>query len=258
VNNTAYQPHIVDIRFDKVTNRMHFVASVNNDNSKNPNNDVSQSSTHLVYAYSDDGGNTFHRADGAPIASLPMRADADPSQGDVVVADHHWIDIVTGVILLDGKTDGMDIVGPGLTIAAWIRASSFLPTWSDNRIISRSTGTGEQDHYWMLSTISSGGVKLRFRLKTNDVTNTLIAHSGNIATDTWIHVAATYDGSQMKLYKDGMVVGGMSKSGIGMLLTQYTNKRGIRRQRLAFGPSRSGRVWRGNMGRYRGQVHLHR
>ncbi|MFC1713924.1 BNR-4 repeat-containing protein [Candidatus Poribacteria bacterium] len=103
VNNTAYQPHIVDIRFDKVTNRMHFVASVNNDNSKNPNDDVSQSSTHLVYAYSDDGGKHFHRADGTPIASLPIRANANPNQGSVVVADHHWIDIVTGVILLDSK-----------------------------------------------------------------------------------------------------------------------------------------------------------
>lgn len=123
-----------------------------------------------------------------------------------------------GTLLFDGTDDyvdldGIDIVGPGLTIAAWIKASSFLPDWADNRIISRATGTGEQDHYWMLSTINSGGVKLRFRLKTNGVTNTLIAHSGNIATDTWIHVAATYDGSQMKLYKDGMVVGGMSKSG---------------------------------------------
>ena len=65
----------------------------------------------------------------------------------------------------------------------------------------------------MLSTINSDGVKLRFRLKTNGVTNTLIAHSGNIATDVWIHVTATYNGSQMKLYKDGVLVGSMGKSG---------------------------------------------
>ncbi|MBN1675687.1 MAG: BNR-4 repeat-containing protein [Kiritimatiellae bacterium] len=100
--NSAYQPHIVDIRFD-ASNRMHFVASVNNDNSKNPNNDVSQSSTHLVYAYSDDGGQTFCRASGTRIASLPMRADPGPDQGDVVFGDHHWIDIVVGAIVLNGR-----------------------------------------------------------------------------------------------------------------------------------------------------------
>ncbi len=126
---------------------------------------------------------------------------------------------INGALSFDGSQDlvalgELDVTAggsgdDGLTLAAWVKASSF----SDLRILSKATGTSEQDHYWMLSTIVSSGNRLRFRLKTGSTTTTLIASSGTLNTDTWHHAAATYDGSTMKLWLDGGEVGSAAKTG---------------------------------------------
>jgi hypothetical protein len=107
-----------------------------------------------------------------------------------------------------------DVVGPGITLSAWIRPDDF--DVADARVISKATGSGGNDHFWMLSTISAGGeTRLRFRLKTDDGqgTATLIASTGGLAAGEWAHVAATWDGSTMRLYKSGEEVGSMGKGG---------------------------------------------
>ena len=104
-----------------------------------------------------------------------------------------------------------DTITDEITIAMWIKANSFAT--SDARLLSKSTGIFTPDHYWMLSTASNNGIKLRARLKTNGFTSTLIAPTGTLSTDVWTYVAFTYDGSQMRLYKDGVEVGAMSKTG---------------------------------------------
>lgn len=124
-------------------------------------------------------------------------------------------------ISLDGSNDYVDagsfnITGSEMTVCAWIRADKFNHlTGKDPSIVSKAVGTTEADHYWMLSTADvSGNVRLRFRLKTtNSTTSTLVAESGNLSTGTWIHVAAVYNGNYMILYKDGVEVGRMAKTG---------------------------------------------
>lgn len=74
-DGTAYQGYRPDLFFDR-TNRMHLVVGTNDGTLAASNID-----THVVYAYSDDLGETFHKANGSLIASLPM----DLSTGDVVV-----------------------------------------------------------------------------------------------------------------------------------------------------------------------------
>ena len=128
---------------------------------------------------------------------------------------------VNGALDFDGTDDRLDagiieVGGSAITLAAWFNADSF--TTSDGRIISRASGTAEQDHYWMLSTILQGNDhRLRFRLRSNDcgitTTSTLTATGGNLATGVWTHAAAVYNGSTMKLYKDGLEVGSMAKNG---------------------------------------------
>ena len=64
----------------------------------------------------------------------------------------------------------------------------------DARIISKANGVNDSNHFWMLSSIdTSEGTRLRFRLKTNGLTSTLIASSGTLQT-VWTHAAAVYDG----------------------------------------------------------------
>ncbi len=116
----------------------------------------------------------------------------------------------------DGVNDSLqfgalDVSGQQLSIAVWFKVDDFgIP---DARLISKATSTAEADHYWMLSTFDSNGMKLRFRLKTNGVTTTLIASSGNLTPGVWTHAAAVYDGATMRIYKDGVEVGTTSKTG---------------------------------------------
>jgi len=81
-------------------------------------------------------------------------------------------------------------------------------------VLSKAVGTAEAEHWFMLSTISSSGAtRLRFRLKAGGVTTTLIASSGDLVAGRWQHVAAVYDGAEMRLFLDGALVGAAAKSG---------------------------------------------
>ncbi|MFC1889575.1 MopE-related protein [Thermodesulfobacteriota bacterium] len=110
-----------------------------------------------------------------------------------------------------------DLSGTQMTIAAWINPDSLCSgeaSSCDGRIISKADGVKDANHWWMLSGISAGGdIVLRFRLKTDGTTSTLIADSGNIEYGVWTFVAAVYNGSDMILYKDGLEVGRTPKSG---------------------------------------------
>ncbi len=104
----------------------------------------------------------------------------------------------------------LDIPGAELTISAWIRADDFgVP---DARIIGKTTGVATQDHVWMLSTIN--GPHLRARLRTDDgVTITLTGNAATLPANQWVHAAMTYDGSNLRLYQDGVEVGSVAKTG---------------------------------------------
>ncbi len=67
-------------QFDK-NNRLHFAASVNTNTNIQGNN-------RIVYAYSDDGGNTWHKASGVAIPGLPLRGANGTANLADVVADN--------------------------------------------------------------------------------------------------------------------------------------------------------------------------
>ncbi len=176
--------------------------------------------------------------------TVPVLPVADPSllgwwkfdegQGDTAVdwsghGNHgtlieapQWVDGYDGGALdfeYANSNDGVsvkpfDVDTGGITLGAWIKPESF--SQNDGRIITKASGTSGNDHYWMLSTISSeGNYALRFRLKTDDGqdTTTLIAASGLLAVDEWAHSAAIWDGASMVIYKDGVEVGREVKGG---------------------------------------------
>jgi hypothetical protein len=124
-------------------------------------------------------------------------------------------------VRFDGLNDSvrvknLNLSGKALTIVALIQAERLDHlTGDDARIISKAIGSAEQDHYWMLSTVRVGEqTLLRFRLKVNGVTKTLIANpQGVVVIGKWTHVAATFDGTTMLLYVDGARVGVLEHRG---------------------------------------------
>ena len=114
----------------------------------------------------------------------------------------------------DGQDDHVDVgtlevIGGALTLAAWLYSYDLANCVArDCRIISKTTGTAESDHYFMLSTIESGAdTRLRFRLKAGGTTTTLIASSGHLPENTWVHAAAVYDGGVEPDYLLDLVLG---------------------------------------------------
>ena len=100
----------------------------------------------------------------------------------------------SGAAMFDGYDDHIDIGpvdvhGNAMTIMAWIKVVDFDS--SDARIISKATGIGNDDHFWMVSTCKAFGRKrLRFRLRTDiGGTDVLTARRGDLATHTRTFVA---------------------------------------------------------------------
>jgi hypothetical protein len=108
----------------------------------------------------------------------------------------------------------LDVSGTAATFCAWIQPSAFT-AGVDARILSKAVGTAANDHYWMLSLSESGAQQLlRFRLRTGGTTETLVGSGASaIPVGEWTHVAAVYDGSQIRLYKNATLVGSTGKTG---------------------------------------------
>lgn len=158
------------------------------------------------WAFDENGGTTVSDSSGSGHSGNVNGAQwvSDAPSGSASALKFDGVDDVVEVGAVDGS-------GQALTIAMWFKADDFGV--SDARLISKSTGTAANAHYWMLSTTESGGSKLRFRLRTGGDTTTLVASSGTLSPGVWTHAAVVYDGSMMRIYKDGVEVGSTAKSG---------------------------------------------
>jgi len=120
-----------------------------------------------------------------------------------------------GALEFDGIDDAVDlgpldiVSGTGITLSMWVKADDF--DIHDGRFISKATGTSESRHYWMLSTLRED--QLRFRLKAGGSTSTLLSSPGQLQAGVWYHISATYDGTAMRIYKDGVEVASTAKTG---------------------------------------------
>ena len=103
----------------------------------------------------------------------------------------------------------LDLEGSAMTIAAWVYADRHDHlSGHDARIISKADGTATNDHWWMLGTRRHNEVtKLRFRLQTNETSGTREMTAGNVPVGQWVFAVATYDGTHMRIYQDGVQVG---------------------------------------------------
>jgi|GEM_PF-987035 len=149
-------------------------------------------------------------------------ADSAGVNEGTLVGDPTWEPSgrIGGALGFDGVDDLVDLGFPDfgtppadlvdqLTIAFWMRADGFGVT--DARLVSQADGTATQDHVLMVSTIEGTG--LRMRLKTDGTTTTLASEPGMITAGQWHHVAAVYDGLEMRIYRDGLEIASAPKTG---------------------------------------------
>ena len=144
----------------------------------------------------------------------------------VFIQDPEWVAGKFGSgLLFDGlggervSLGGLDIPSGQMTITCWFKANNLDTPGQDPRMISKAFGGGNNDHIWMFSSSRIGSNKfLRLRLKTNDGQQTSEIKAGTFEVGEWIHGTIWWDGTDMKIYKNGAEVGTLAKGGTSVAL----------------------------------------
>lgn len=109
------------------------------------------------------------------------------------------------------QTSAINLSGSALTLQAWIRVDAFKTAFP---YISSVIGTETTGNTALLrlgdATLANN--KLQFVLYSGSSQMKLDGVTG-LSTNTWYHVAATFDGSTMKLYINGVLDASMSFAG---------------------------------------------
>lgn len=149
----------------------------------------------------------------------------------------------------DGSDDGvncgtasvLDVGGTAFSLEAWINASSWNTSAFQGTIAIKENNTNNGG--FMFRAGASGVINFAIGAGTNSAWSELTT-SSVLNTGTWYHVAATYDGSKMKVYLDGLLIDSLSSTITvgGSSSTPLT---------IGYHPTYTGRVWNGKIDEFR-------
>jgi len=185
-----------------------------------------------LQSYNATGVSNYSNADSVTIAveptgdlvvDLPFNGHASDASGMGNDATVHGAQLTTdrngnagSAYEFDGSDDYMTIAqDPTLnvdhvTLAAWINLDSYK---DDQRIISKETGTTWPYSSYSLMVSDTDEQYLQFRIGI-DTTRYMVTSPGVVPLHTWQHVAATYDGSTLRLYINGQEVATNAVTGV--------------------------------------------
>ncbi len=160
-----------------------------------------------------DSGNDKHRFDDIVVSGEAI--DNGPGSGNALDFDgsNDYVDI--GDVAIDGLS--------AITVEAWVNPTSIRTNGSpsghnanEGAIIHKS---GSSDDNLGLTLTSAGLTFYIDNGSDNKVTGSVLS------TGTWTHVAATYDGSDLIVYINGVLDATISSSGSGNIINNTNNLR---------------------------------
>ncbi len=98
-----------------------------------------------------------------------------------------------------GPCDITDGTGDELSLACWFKPE--IVSGTERILMAKTVGPDEADFIWSLSLVNNTGA--RFRVRTGGTLHTIEIPPSNIFSNTWYHLAATYDGHDLRLFLNG-------------------------------------------------------
>jgi hypothetical protein len=99
----------------------------------------------------------------------------------------------------------LHFAGSNFTVEAWVRLAQN--TGSTFKVIAAQTASSTSDYAWNFYYNAGTTKSLNFRYSTNGVNGTTFTSNTTLNTNTWYHVAAVRNGSDLVLYVNGTQVG---------------------------------------------------
>ena len=140
----------------------------------------------------ENAGTVAHDVEHATLGILQNGTLWDPTGG------HHQ-----GACRFDG-VDDVIVLGPcdittgggEMSLSLWVRPD--FVTAADRILIVKTTGPSTADHIWSVSFVNASAI--RFNLRTGSTTTELSTPISSISPGSWYHIAATYDGTSMRIW----------------------------------------------------------
>ena len=98
----------------------------------------------------------------------------------------------------------LDLTSAG-TLTAWINPAAFTDSGECMRIISKSWGAGGQDQNSPYQLMICGSEEVQVSLGDDSNSQTITSNSA-VLLDEWTHVAVSWDGSNVSMYINGVLV----------------------------------------------------